>query len=557
MKGKDGKHSLSDIVRISNQASVFVANLRSRLQHSRTLGRSELQKILDNLWTIKSVEHVRVHRRQLVVPFLTAFLSRRPSIKEITSKNIYRDANYGQIRENELVQIKHKLQVFVAHRPRMIHLVEKHILPASAMVTFASNWNGIKSPGATPMKKPVPLNGQKPALSAKSRIYQRSSELAPGHLYVWGVSKDCGIFGLSERAGMILSTPHIVRFPEAIRVLHVSCGQSHTLAVMEDNTLFSWGDNSFEKLGYPISNATFSPKPQRIEYLEGKKFIQVSAGYDHSVALTSDYVIYAWGRNLEGQLGYGDVKQFLPNAVTALRKYVALQVVCGAYHTMARTDEGLLFAWGANGDGQLGLGNDKNQKAPKLVKDLEGRVVNYISASASHSAAVTSLGHLYTWGNGFEGKLGHGDEEDCLIPKIVKQLEGYHVMAVSCGYQHTCAVLDNGQVYHWGETSIIHDSSRNPRDRYEPSRIPNIPRIRSLSCSRWFNALVHASSNSQELLTWCSPKASHPAASTARPVQGSFQHPLPVPVLSGMQILHISCGESHSACIVADKEEEP
>ena len=89
-----------------------------------------------------------------------------------------------------------------------------------------------------------------------------------------------------------------------------------------------------------------------------------------------------------------------------------------------------MFSWGEGDDGKLGHGSRNNQDRPRVVEALRGKQVVEVSAGGAHSAAITALGRLYTWGKGRYGRLGHGDYDDQLKPKMVDALKSYKVTQV-------------------------------------------------------------------------------------------------------------------------------
>ena len=90
-----------------------------------------------------------------------------------------------------------------------------------------------------------------------------------------------------------------------------------------------------------------------------------------------------------------------------------------------------VFSWGEGDDGKLGHGSRNNQDRPRVIEALRGKQVVEVSAGGAHSAAITALGRLYTWGKGRYGRLGHGDYDDQLKPKMVDALKSYKVTQVS------------------------------------------------------------------------------------------------------------------------------
>lgn len=84
-----------------------------------------------------------------------------------------------------------------------------------------------------------------------------------------------------------------------------------------------------------------------------------------------------------------------------------------------------VFSWGEGEDGKLGHGNRLNLDKPKMIDALRSKKIREIACGSSHSAAITSNGELYTWGLGEYGRLGHGDNVTQLKPKMVGTKSSY------------------------------------------------------------------------------------------------------------------------------------
>lgn len=126
-------------------------------------------------------------------------------------------------------------------------------------------------------------------------------------------------------------------------------------------------------------------------------------------------------------------------------------------HSLFLTSNGRVMSCGTGQYGALGHGYDAAKQLPDILRpqyiEALSRVrVTCISAGELHSAAVTSDGDVYTWGDGFCGQLGHGDKRPQMLPKVVESggLEDECVTVVSCGSRHTLAVTEDGEVFSWG-----------------------------------------------------------------------------------------------------------
>eukprot|EP00906_Rhabdomonas_costata_P028991 RCo040952 len=168
------------------------------------------------------------------------------------------------------------------------------------------------------------------------------------------------------------------------------------------------------------------------------------AGMGHSMAVKGDALL-TWGWDLSGRW---NPRPELPRRVAGIPGQDIVKISAGARHSMALTSSGALLTWGDGSHGRLGHGDVQNQPEPKLVAALQGKHILAISAGESHSMALTREG-LYTWGKGEFGRLGHGDSEDQLTPRLVTGLPAERVSAISAGGHHSMALATEG-VYTWG-----------------------------------------------------------------------------------------------------------
>lgn len=120
--------------------------------------------------------------------------------------------------------------------------------------------------------------------------------------------------------------------------------------------------------------------------------------------------------------------------------------VCGGV-----VEEGEVYTWGRGDDGRLGHGDNGWKFVPRLVEELRGKSIRQVTCGSYHTAAVTVSGDLYTWGGGMYGKLGHGNDTGHSTPCLVDTLKGLHVRQVACGSRHTVVLLENKDVYTWGD----------------------------------------------------------------------------------------------------------
>ncbi len=132
-----------------------------------------------------------------------------------------------------------------------------------------------------------------------------------------------------------------------------------------------------------------------------------AAGGDHSLAVGSNGVLYAWGLGIDGQLGNGTTTTSLtPVPVSLPAGVVPVAVAAGDDHSLALGSNGTLYAWGYNGFGQLGNGTKTNELTPIAVSFPAGVTTTAISAGTDFSLALGSDGNVYAWGDGNLGASG-------------------------------------------------------------------------------------------------------------------------------------------------------
>lgn len=188
---------------------------------------------------------------------------------------------------------------------------------------------------------------------------------------------------------------------------------------------------------------------------------------------------------MHSQLGLGDTNdQTRPVLAESLRSKSVQHIACGSGHTVVLTGrsttplldlrparrlsvptserhapvwcallaaDGEVFTWGRGDDGRLGHGDNGWKYVPRRVDALRGKCIKQITCGSYHTAAITDSGELYTWGGGMYGKLGHGSETGQATPRRVEALAGRRVDLVACGSRHTVIVVDEGDVYSWGD----------------------------------------------------------------------------------------------------------
>jgi RCC1 and BTB domain-containing protein len=267
-------------------------------------------------------------------------------------------------------------------------------------------------------------------------------------LYTWGQ----GVLGqLGHGDEKPQNQPRLIVSFLGTNVKAVSCGNQHTAVLLESGEVYSFGRGNFGQLGLGSLQAANVSNPTVVEGLQGKYITAIACGWHHTAALTDSGQLYTWGSGEYGRLGHGDEsRQNAPKVVEGLSGKSISFIACGGFHTAAITDRGALYTWGGGYFGQLGQGDEADKKMPRSVKGLRDKVMKQVACGTHHTLALSENSEVFAWGAGEYGKLGIGDEEKHTSPVLVEELQGKGVRAVACGGFHSVALSDTGSVYCWG-----------------------------------------------------------------------------------------------------------
>src|SRR3990170_7413761 len=196
----------------------------------------------------------------------------------------------------------------------------------------------------------------------------------------------------------------------SINAVAIAGEEDHSLALKNDGTVWAWGYNLYGQLGN--GNNTNSNVPVQVAGLTGITAI-AGGGRAHSLALRNDGTVWAWGYNINGQLGNGTfTNSNVPVPVTSFTGVSAIS--SGDLHSLALKNDGTVQAWGNNASGQLGNGTFTNSNVPVPVSSLAA--VTAIAGGANHSLALKNDGTVRAWGLNSYGQLGSGNNTDSNIP---------------------------------------------------------------------------------------------------------------------------------------------
>ncbi|XP_055059315.2 probable E3 ubiquitin-protein ligase HERC4 [Misgurnus anguillicaudatus] len=212
-------------------------------------------------------------------------------------------------------------------------------------------------------------------------------------------------------------------------VIQIACGDQHSMALTQNGQLFVWGKNSHGQLGLKELPESGSEIPQHIECLDGVPVSQISAGGDHSFVLSLSGVVFGWGKNSSGQLGLGDTEdRHVPTVVNSLNGKKTQLISCGGEHTATLSKGGVVFTFGSGKFGQLGHNSFKDEHRPPVVAELWGSKVSQVTCGGYHTLVlVESSKKIYAFGCGKQGQLGNGKIINQSVPSPVELTTEFNV----------------------------------------------------------------------------------------------------------------------------------
>uniref|UniRef100_M4C3K0 Rab-GAP TBC domain-containing protein n=1 Tax=Hyaloperonospora arabidopsidis (strain Emoy2) TaxID=559515 RepID=M4C3K0_HYAAE len=267
-----------------------------------------------------------------------------------------------------------------------------------------------------------------------------------GELYTWGSGEDgrLGHGDMRDRA-----VPRKVMSLLRESVVNASCGGAHTAVLTTKGTVFTFGRGRNGRLGLGDYRWRDTPHPIQ-EFPKGTRIAHVVCGWNFTAALDCEGKLFTWGKTGEGQcgLGYVDKDQVVPRCVEKLREVAGgsavVDVACGYTHTVVMTAVGELFSWGLGEYGQLGTG-DVYQPLPARVQLPEDVLCSSdqlarVHCGAFHSIATTENHVMYAWGLNSYGACGLGHTANKDRPERIDCFSTETELIVACGHKYTIAL---------------------------------------------------------------------------------------------------------------------
>jgi alpha-tubulin suppressor-like RCC1 family protein len=297
-------------------------------------------------------------------------------------------------------------------------------------------------------------------VSVAGGIRQSLALDSSGHVWSWG-DNTYGQLGNPSVLGNSTTPVEVVgvnRVGYLSGIVQVSAGDEFSMALKSDGTVYAWGRNTYGQLG--DGSLSDSVAPFEVLGLNGFNFLtgisQISAGQYFSLALKSDGTVWAWGDNSVGEAGQGRTKSThytWPVEVLGPRNgstYLSnvRNIAAGYLHALAIVSGGSGYAWGHNLNGELGNNSTTDSPIPVPISALSAS--GPLAAGDSFSVALTSYrGNLSGWGTNGDGEMGNANYgTNKLTPITIPGI--LNITYISAGGYHLVALLNDGTVWTWG-----------------------------------------------------------------------------------------------------------
>ncbi|XP_043853448.1 protein RCC2 [Dromiciops gliroides] len=447
---------------------------------------------------------------------------------------------------------------------------------------------GSLGPGAKRAAKPAPPGkagaGQAVVITepehTKERIKLEGSKCR-GQLLIFGAT-NWDLIGRKEvpkqqaayrNLGQNLWGPHRYGCLSGVQVRTVVSGPcaAHSLLITTEGKLWSWGRNEKGQLGHGDTKRVEAPK--LIEVLSKEVIVSAACGRNHTLALTETGSVFAFGENKMGQLGLGNQTDAIPSPAQIMYNGQPItKMACGAEFSMIMDCKGNLYSFGCPEYGQLGHNSDGKfiaraqrieydcELVPRRVaifieKTKDGQilpvpnvVVRDVACGTNHTLVLDSQKRVFSWGFGGYGRLGHAEQKDEMVPRLVKLFDfpGRGAAQIYAGYTCSFAVSEVGGLFFWGATNTSRESTMYPKAVQDLCGW----KIRSLACGK--SSIIVAADEST--ISWGpSPTFGELGYGDHKPKSSTAAQE--VKTLDGIYTEQVAMGYSHSLVIARDESE--
>ncbi len=248
-------------------------------------------------------------------------------------------------------------------------------------------------------------------------------------------------------------TPVQVDMPDDVTFTHLAAGFSHSLALDASGNAWAWGNHQSGELGAPEFDAN-QPVPVPVDMPDDVKFTTIVAGSFHSLAIDQNDDVWTWGTDSSGQLGDGggNTNQPTPVRISTTDDVTFTHLAAGASHSLALDTNDNAWAWGDGTFGQLGNGeNGTDRDTPVQVDMPDGISFENLAAGSDYSLALDTQGDAWAWGADVSGQGGTaGPNTESSVPVRVDMPTDVTFTELTTGAYYALAIDGDGNAWAWG-----------------------------------------------------------------------------------------------------------
>jgi alpha-tubulin suppressor-like RCC1 family protein/tRNA A-37 threonylcarbamoyl transferase component Bud32 len=232
-------------------------------------------------------------------------------------------------------------------------------------------------------------------------VYHCIARNSSGKVYCWGYN-ECGELGIGSQ-DVAYHKPILNQYFNNEFVIDISCGAGHSLVLTNCGEVYAWGWNRDGQIGIGCNDNQLIPI--KVKGFNNARVVMISCGACHSMALTECGHVYSWGYNYSGQLGIGNtVHSNEPKFVAVIDEnkcnVFIEKISCGSAHSLLLSSDGYIYVFGRNKYGELGNQKEENELSPYRIK-IETKFIDISShwtEDIDISLALSQNGIYYNWG---------------------------------------------------------------------------------------------------------------------------------------------------------------
>ncbi|XP_034255029.1 protein RCC2 homolog [Thrips palmi] len=377
-----------------------------------------------------------------------------------------------------------------------------------------------------------------------------------------------------KNSGPNLWSPHRFLPFANIRVRLVASGPTaaHSIVITEEGKAYSFGRNEKGQLGH--GDEVRRDIPLIIDAVKDEVIVGAACGRNHTLLVSVRGEVFSMGDNKNGQCGVKNSSQATVPTATPINYKGApiVKVGCGAEFSIILDCKGAMHSFGLPEYGQLGHNTDGKyfvtstkmgfhcEMAPKRIvffieRTKDGKIkpvdvdeIRDFSCGTNHTCAIDSRKRLFSWGFGGLGRLGHAEQRDEMVPRLIKFFDSQNrgVRNVWCGSSYSLAVNDFGVMYMFGQNKRTGEANMYPKPIQDLTGW-------NVRCVGVANTSIVCAADDSVIAWGSSPTSGELGLGEMRK---SSTTPLEVKALDGVYVEQISCGMTHTLFIARDKTDE-